>query len=607
MSNQRITDVGFTKNASSIFVNDNGKFRQATVDDLVSVLDIQNKAHVIVNEKSGESIAATDSSGDKLRGLNVYGKSKQRTTTGKNQLEIRVASQTINGITFAVNPDKSITANGTATEDAVLIINDNQGTFLLEKNIEYILSGCPTGGSSTKYRLQIYNYDGKNTTKVEFGEGATFKFTNENNSGYISASIIIKSGVTVSNLVFKPMVRLATITDATYEPYTGGKASPSPDFLQTVENCENTEVSVRGFQLFDASRIPTTSQSGATVTNNGDGSFTVSGSGNLTGSFGYVYKYNHEDTISMIKSGTLTLLTEAATNPFVYVQFLLNNKIVADVSNSVVASKFCNITQDMLNDETFRSEIGFYASTSNAIKTGTIKPMLYQDGDGAWEPFTQQSLTIPNTLCGIPVSSGGNYTDENGQMWVCDEVDMERGVYVQRVYTKIFNGSEEWFVSDNAASGQTYRITLNRGIVLNPDEKMLFCTHAESISYNHSWDIDVFASMAYSNVFVFKDSNITTLEEWKTFLSNQYASGTPVTVQYIISTPVETPLTAEQIAAYKALHSNYPNTTVLNNNGAGMKLKYSADTKHYIDNLEAKHKADVETLKTAIIALGGNV
>ena len=43
------------------------------------------------------------------------------------------------------------------------------------------------------------------------------------------------------------------------------------------------------------------------------------------------------------------------------------------------------------------------------------------------------TISTPNGLPGIPVTTGGNYTDENGQQWICDEVDFEKGVYIQRV------------------------------------------------------------------------------------------------------------------------------------------------------------------------------
>ena len=55
-----------------------------------------------------------------------------------------------------------------------------------------------------------------------------------------------------------------------------------------------------------------------------------------------------------------------------------------------------------------------------------------------YEPYREQLLTLPtpNGLPGIPVTSGGNYTDPQGQQWVCDEVDLERGVKVQRLTIK---------------------------------------------------------------------------------------------------------------------------------------------------------------------------
>ena len=52
--------------------------------------------------------------------------------------------------------------------------------------------------------------------------------------------------------------------------------------------------------------------------------------------------------------------------------------------------------------------------------------------DGA-DQSQQLIIPTPNGLPGISVDSGGTYTDETGQKWVCDEVDFARGVYVQRV------------------------------------------------------------------------------------------------------------------------------------------------------------------------------
>ena len=60
---------------------------------------------------------------------------------------------------------------------------------------------------------------------------------------------------------------------------------------------------------------------------------------------------------------------------------------------------------------------------------GTIAVTL-SDGNGKTQTLI---LPTPTGLPGVPVASGGNYTDQNGQLWICDEVDLERGVKVQRV------------------------------------------------------------------------------------------------------------------------------------------------------------------------------
>lgn len=59
----------------------------------------------------------------------------------------------------------------------------------------------------------------------------------------------------------------------------------------------------------------------------------------------------------------------------------------------------------------------------------------------AYSPYREQllALSTPNGLPGIPVTSGGNYTDQTGQQWVCDEIDLERGVMVQRVDKTAFD------------------------------------------------------------------------------------------------------------------------------------------------------------------------
>lgn len=205
-------------------------------------------------------------------------------------------------------------------------------------------------------------------------------------------------------------------------------------------------------------------------------------------------------------------------------------------------------------------------------------------------------LSIPHSLPGIPVTSGGNYTDENGQQWVCDEVDMVRGVYVQRVGTSLFDGSadENWY--GGAALNNTIRFAIdiyaisNVGNVVGYD---FLCTHGVP---GLIFGVDIEGAQHTSTQFYFRISKqkLTTedVSGFKTFLANS-----PMTVRYALATPIETPLSVEEIATYGALYTTRPSTTLSVNKGAYMSVEYVADTKAYIDSVISSaeiHNATVE-------------
>lgn len=61
----------------------------------------------------------------------------------------------------------------------------------------------------------------------------------------------------------------------------------------------------------------------------------------------------------------------------------------------------------------------------------------------------------------------------------------------------------------------------------------------------------------------------------------------PLTEQNaILATPIETPLTPDEIAAYKALTVYGPDTVVQASDGAGVKLEYQRDVNIVVKNLE---------------------
>jgi hypothetical protein len=146
----------------------------------------------------------------------------------------------------------------------------------------------------------------------------------------------------------------------------------------------------------------------------------------------------------------------------------------------------------------------------NSLQEGYSTPQLEKGSVATeYEPYKGQILTLqtPNGLPGIHVSEGGNYTDENGWQWVCDEVDFARGVYVQRV----------------------------------------------------------------GRIASYAGENLSTA-----YMSATGSLSNGAEVLYVLETPIETPLSSEELAQYAALHTYSPTTTVYNDGGAYMELKYMA-------------------------------
>lgn len=212
--------------------------------------------------------------------------------------------------------------------------------------------------------------------------------------------------------------------------------------------------------------------------------------------------------------------------------------------------------------------------------TLTVKGlMLSLGGYAPWEqyrPIQTITASTPNGLPGIPVASGGNYTDGNGQQWICDEIDFTRGVYVQRVYRKAFDGTETIRTSNDGlfiVSGGMPNAKRNNLIA----DRYVYCTDyglniCQMRNNHHEWYIG-------HTVSGFADPIA-----YKAYLAEQFANGTPVMIAYELLTPIETPLSADELAAFAALCTYKPGTTVYNDEDVYMELEYVADTKRYIDN-----------------------
>lgn len=184
------------------------------------------------------------------------------------------------------------------------------------------------------------------------------------------------------NLASKSMV------NAGYDTYSGNSYSGSAsDYGIEIGKASGAyeQVTTNGYQLFDASKIATKSKGGATVTYNGDGSFTVSGNGQLTNAWVTFYDLSYESFLKLCKDPTkVSLNNNGVSNPSftLVVQKVSDGTVVASVSNG----KTVDVSSFLSDDYRFRFQ--FYGANGSTIVVGITKPMLYCQGDGTWEPFT---------------------------------------------------------------------------------------------------------------------------------------------------------------------------------------------------------------------------
>ena len=130
----------------------------------------------------------------------------------KNLLPITASTTTKNGVTFTVNGDGTVKANGTASATTNFDWN-----FTVPATGEYILSGCPANGSAQSYEQWVWNNGTSSSIGMDdFGDGATH--TLEAGVSY-NMNLRIASGYTANNIVFKPMIRDARIASDEFIPY----------------------------------------------------------------------------------------------------------------------------------------------------------------------------------------------------------------------------------------------------------------------------------------------------------------------------------------------------------------------------------------------------
>lgn len=220
---------------SNLFINANGEFKQASVNDVVKSSTVVSSAvETAINtavqdsidsnfkQTSGSPILLTDSADGTLIDFKGKGRSTQKQYSGKNLLKPTISTGNASGVTFTKNSDGSYTVNGTNTETTE--IWQSLGDVILADE-DYIVSSGNYGKGAGVFI--------NGSTQTTFDKQSIVSNSDKNKS--LKWGIGVKAGVTLNNVIIYPQLEVGTVaTD--YEPYVGGVASPNPDYPQAIKS-----------------------------------------------------------------------------------------------------------------------------------------------------------------------------------------------------------------------------------------------------------------------------------------------------------------------------------------------------------------------------------
>lgn len=441
--------------------------------------DLSNKITKFYASNQGETHFA-DSDNGKIMDMMLYGKSSQFTTTGKNLANGQNINCFINSAADTVG--NSINDIGMVI-DASKLTNVSISTRSIQDRYRFACADTvPTRGNP----ITCYNGAVKDGTKDSYTIDTT---------GY--------------NYLFINATKLEDIqvekgsVSTSYEPYTGGIPSPSPDYPQEIKSVVNPTVKVCGKNLLQPNlkfkdRVKINIKKGTRLTlicKNG----VVSHGGNLR--------------LGTADGGVEWFGFDAGA---VKQQTLLRNNVVS--------------LEYLFNYEPSES----YA--------------LYIGGENTYEPYKEQSVQLPYTLNAIPVSSGGNVTID-GQQYIADYVNVERGKIVKCVEKYRIPSSLNWIYepSENDRFG-VYKLNIN----INPNfgGNTLF-THYQTKPNG------VGGFIAPGNIRLHNFQGFTDVTNFKEWLDKN-----ELYAYFAKNTLEEIDLTMEEIQIFKALSAYYPATNI---------------------------------------------
>lgn len=341
-------------------------------------------------------------------------------------------------------------------------------------------------------------------------------------------------------------------------------ADPSPTNPQEITAISEFDGNIRNsFQLFDASKIVNQEVSGVTISSE-NGKINLSGT--ATNSFGFQYSLSNQEFKELFKLGNVYIKNNTNLN-LIFTLYIKNDSGTVDYAQQ---NKPLEITDDLLNNQQIYAQFYFFITQGTSLN-GYVQPMVYQDGDGTWEPFDSNPQEISYT------PTNPMYSTQDGS--ICDYVDVEKRVEVYNMSgAVVFDGNENWSKS-GINYGDYVAFYLNRYIA----RSLVMCNKLPYYNFENNEAIK-------EAIYIFGDGSLRILilksrlteisaNGFKTWLSQN-----PITVVYPLVSPTEIPITQEQLAILRALYTYNGVTNFLCN--APVSFTYENSIKIVINNLQ---------------------
>lgn len=485
----------------------------------------------IVNTASGESpLVIPDSAEEKILDFRLTGNTQQVSTTG---------AQLLDKDTFFFNPP--------TTFDQL-----NYYPFNIGDKECTLSTTCPISSNVANLFLLPGNVDKGASSSVN-GVGFGVSRTAKSQDGYVTIALRTNGDNPYNPLDYDIMLNYGSAATS-YEPYTGGKPSPSPEYPQEIKNSGKWN---EGTQKYDVD----------VILNSGNlWNDKAMIRGHLTNTGEIIYKEDDSNCIWTVvapRDGKYTARVEIENENGLYFIAVLNSEYY---------EPYIRVNPGQKGVLTLKKgENKIQASALGAIRpTGKEKVILsYGDKEPPiYEPYKESKTLILTS--DRPITKWDKLVEQDGQIgWL----------YGGKIVT--LTGDEEWISNLNAFYTRNYDIKNGN----NP-----LCSHYVNKSIVNQEMDNIFSvgDGAYANSLWIRDTRFSTVKDFSAHLLEMAQKGEPITV--IASSKTETPgfvpLPQEQQEAIRALKTYYPTTAITADGGEvnpNIEVTYTADTKNYID------------------------